>query len=566
MKVQLSGNSLIRLALVSMIGLAISLNSGVPAQAAIEDILLEKGVITKEVWVAIKAEKEQEIKAAKEKDAATQTNASPVASSPSPATPTAAPASPSNEGASLKVVEREKEPTTGELISGSGFQKIRYKDVYLAPGGFAEGTTIWRSQNQNADVGSTYGNIPLSGSTNSKMSEFRGSARQSRLSLLAETQPTGVQKLSGYVEGDFLGVGVTSNEQESNSWAPRLRQFWATVDFDSKSSLTVGQAWSLLTTHRQGLMPRSEYIPYTIDAQYVVGYNWTRQFQVRVAQDFGNGVWAAFSIENPETIAPNVTAPAVGAINSGVVLPANVQGFAGSSNTANPSSTLNGGSVSTDVAPDLVSKLVVEPGWGHWELKALGRFFRDRLNGGNHNAFGGGVGAAAILPVHNTLNFIVEGLSGAGIGRYASSVGTDVIAKTDGTVVPIRATQLMTGLEWKPTAAWDWYAYYGYEYYDRAAYAGTNVGYGSSLNNLSGCSSDFPAGVCQAANKTVWQLHPGFWYRFFQGRTGIAAVGLDYSFTHRQLWEGLNGAPGKSVLNPNGRENILMASFRYYLP
>ena len=62
MKVQLSGNSLIRLALVSMIGLAISLNSGVPAQAAIEDILLEKGVITKEVWVAIKAEKEQEIK------------------------------------------------------------------------------------------------------------------------------------------------------------------------------------------------------------------------------------------------------------------------------------------------------------------------------------------------------------------------------------------------------------------------------------------------------------------------------------------------------------------------
>jgi hypothetical protein len=210
-----------------------------------------------------------------------------------------------------------------------------------------------------------------------------------------------------------------------------------------------------------------------------------------------------------------------------------------------------------------VSKLVFEPGWGHWELKALGRFFRDRLNGGNHNAFGGGIGAAAILPVHNTLNFVVEGLSGAGIGRYASSVGADVIAKTDGTVVPIRATQIMTGLEWKPTSAWDWYVYYGYEYYDRAAYAGTNVGYGSPLNNLSGCSSDPPAGVCQAANKTVWQLHPGFWYRFFQGRIGIAAVGLDYSYTHRQLWQGLNGT---SVLQPNGRENMVMASFRYYLP
>src|SRR3989454_2441038 len=398
--------------IIGMAVLAVALAIGA-AQAAVEDVLLEKGIITKEDWLKIKAEKEP----------AQEKNASPVTSSPSPATPTTAPAPPSNEGASLKVIEREKEPTTGELISGSGFQKIRYKDVYLAPGGFVEATTIWRSQNQNADVGSTYGNIPLSGSTNSKMSEFRGTARQSRFSLLAETIPTGsvLQKLSGYVEGDFLGVGVTSNEQESNSWAPRLRQFWATADFSSRTSLTVGQAWSLLTTHRQGLMPRSEFIPYTIDAQYVVGYNWARQFQVRFTQDFGNGVWAAFSLENPETNVPNVTAPAAGAGNSGVVLPANVQGFAASSNATNPSSTLNGGSVSTDVAPDLVSKLVFDPGWGHWELKALGRFFRDRLNRGNHNAFGGGVGAAAILPVHSTLNFIVEGLSGAGIGRYASS-------------------------------------------------------------------------------------------------------------------------------------------------
>src|SRR5207253_6480768 len=109
---------------------------------------------------------------------------------------------------------------------------------------------------------------------------------------------------------------------------------------------------------------------------------------------------------------------------------------------------------------------------------ALGRFFRDRFNGGNHNAFGGGVGVAAILPVHSTLSFIVEGLSGAGIGRYASSVGADVIAKTDGTVVPIRATQIMTGFEWKPTPVCDWYLDYGYEYYAKTPHDGTNVGYG----------------------------------------------------------------------------------------
>jgi hypothetical protein len=286
---------------------------------------------------------------------------------------------------------------------------------------------------------------------------------------------------------------------------------------------------------------------------------------VRFAQDFGNGVWAAFSVENPEANVPNVAAPAAGSVASGVILPANVQGFAASSNSTNPTSLLNGNSVSTDVAPDLVSKLVFEPGWGHWELKALGRFFRDRLNGDNHNAFGGGVGAAAILPVHSTLNFIVEGLSGTGIGRYGAAVGADVVARPDGTVVPIRATQIMTGLEWHPSSAWDWYAYYGYEYYARTSFQGTSIGYGSPLNNLAGCNSDPPSGVCQAANKTVWQIHPGFWYRFFQGRAGIAAVGLDYSYTHRQLWSGISATTGSS-LEPNGRENIVMGSFRYYLP
>src|SRR5208282_6778481 len=97
---------------------------------------------------------------------------------------------------------------------------------------------------------------------------------------------------------------------------------------------------------------------------------------------------------------------------------ANLQGFQSSTNTSNGSgSLLNGTKPSTNVAPDLVAKVAVEPGWGHYEIKALGRFFRDRLAGNNNEAFGGGVGAAAILPIHSTLDLVIEGLSGAGIGR-----------------------------------------------------------------------------------------------------------------------------------------------------
>lgn len=529
---------LIHSLLIGVIGLAFLVGSGVPAWADLEDVLLEKGTISKEEWVKIKADKEQKEKTQQAKE----------------------------QQEHLQIIQRKEAPSTGELITGSGYDKLRFKGIDLSPGGFVEATGLWRSANQNADVGSTYGNIPLGGTANDKLSEFRGTARQSRLSLLAESRELKTP-LSGYVETDFLGVGASSNENESNSWAIRLRQFWVTAKFDSNTSVTAGQAWSLLTTNRQGLSPRGEWVPKTIDAQYNVGYNWSRQFQVRATQDFRNGVWAAFSIENPENLVPANTAG-----NVNVNLPPGVQGIQNTSNSnSGPNSLLNGVNPSTDGWPDLVAKVAFEPGWGHYEIKALGRNFRAREFGTNHNAVGGGVGAAAILPMHQTLDLIVEGLSGAGIGRYGSAQGPDSMVKPDGTVVPIRSTQILAALEWHPTKAWDVYTYYGWEYWDKAAYAGTNIGYGSPLNNLSGCNYDASLGgaapTCQAANKDVWQIQPGFWYRFVEGRSGIAAVGASYSYVHRQLWAGQSGAAATSPqIEPNGRENIVMLSFRYYFP
>ena len=535
---------------IGMVFLAVAVTIG-SAQAAVEDVLLEKGIITKEDWLKIKAEKEQEKEQAKEQ-AKEQVKQE---------------AKEQKEQA-VEIIPPKETPSTRELITGSGYDKIRFKNVDLSPGGFVEATGLWRSANENADVGSTYGNIPLSGTANDKLSEFRGTARQSRLSLLVESRdlPT---KLSGYVETDFLGVSANSNENESNSWALRLRQFWATAKFTSNTSVTAGQAWSLLTTNRKGISPQAEWVPYTIDAQYNVGYNWARQFQVRTTQDFGNGIWAAFSIENPETLVP--TDGQFG--NNNVNLPANLQGFQNSINNNNgPNSLLNGAKTSTDIAPDLVAKVAFEPGWGHYEIKAIGRFFRDRLAGNNNNAFGGGVGAAAILPIHPTLDLIVEGLSGAGIGRYGSAQGPDVVARPDGKIVPVQSTQFLTALEWHPTPAWDIYTYYGWEYWNKTAFKGTNIGYGSPLDNLSGCNADSSiggpaAGTCQSSNKDVWQIQPGFWYRFMQGKAGIAAVGVSYSYVHRQLWSGQNGAAASSPqIEPSGAENIVMTSFRYYLP
>ena len=40
--------------------------------------------------------------------------------------------------------------------------------------------------------------------------------------------------------------------------------------------------WSLLTQNRVGMLNGTENTPLTIDAQYVVGFNWARQPAIRL--------------------------------------------------------------------------------------------------------------------------------------------------------------------------------------------------------------------------------------------------------------------------------------------
>ena len=301
---------------------------------------------------------------------------------------------------------------------------IRFKGITITPGGFLEAAGIYRTHNENGDVTSTYGNIPFSGNANSFLSEFRGTARQSRISLLAEGKVRD-WNASGYYEADFLGAAPTANEVESNSFNPRQRQLWGQVEFKNGLSVLAGQTWSLLTTDRKGLGPLQEMILLTIDSQYAVGYNWARQWGARVTKNLNDHVWAAFAIENPETTA--------GVINP----PPGVFGLSNSSNAQSPNSqftlsnTPGATGISTDVAPDLLAKMVFEPGWGHYEIKTLGRFFRDRVGGSNNYGGGGGGGLAAVLPATKKLDVIVEGLAGVGIGRYGDSVGPDVTLRPE---------------------------------------------------------------------------------------------------------------------------------------
>jgi hypothetical protein len=435
---------------------------------------------------------------------------------------------------------------------------IHFKGITLTPGGYLEAAGIYRTHNENGDVTSTFGNIPFSGSANSHLSEFRGTARQSRFSLLAEGKING-WKASGYYEADFLGAAPTANEVESSSFNLRQRQLWGQVEMENGFSFLGGQSWSLITTSRTGIIPRKEFIPDTIDSQYVVGFNWLRVWGARVTKKINDRMWVAVAAENPETVL-SVTNP-----------PAGVFGFNTSPNAQSPSSQFTLSNVpgatgiSTDVGPDLIAKVAFEPGWGHYEIKAVGRFFRDRIAGSNNYIGGGGGGFGAVLPATKKLDVILEGLVGVGIGRYGDSVGADVTLRPDGTIVPIHALQTLAGLEYHPTPKWELYAYGGEEYYGRAAYvnaAGMGVGYGTPLGNNTGCSIESPTATqpCQAQTRNIWQAQPGFWYRFYKGEHGTVQYGMSYSYTYKNTWAGAGG------LSPKAIENMVMSSFRFYLP
>ena len=328
-------------------------------------------------------------------------------------------------------------------VDSSGPLSLHFKGVTLTPGGFFAAEGLWRQKNETADIGSSYNAIPFTGTSPGYMSEWRGTARQSRISLLG-TGNAGDVKLSGYYEMDFLGAGTTSNSNESDSYVMRLRQFWGQINTADGWNFAFGQMWSLLTTNRTGMAPRSEWVPLTIEAQYVPGFNWARQFELRVWKNLGKSAQFGLAVDGSQTTYAARNPP------SNFIL-----GQTGGSllNATN--------NYSTDLAPDLIAKLSLDPGFGHYEIKAIGRVFRDRVVdvsdtlGGSHNSvvYGGGLGAAAIWSAYteedghkrNVFDFGISGLWGSGIGRYASSGLPDATVRANGEVVPILGADALFG-------------------------------------------------------------------------------------------------------------------------
>jgi len=434
---------------------------------------------------------------------------------------------------------------------------LHYKGVTITPGGYMAGESIWRSKATGGDIPTAFSAIPYEGSDLYSLSEFYGSARQSRVSGMVEGK-TDWGTLRGYFEGDWLGTGITSNNNQSNSYVFRQRVVWGSAITNSGWAFTGGQLWSLATEDKVAISNLSGDImtPQTIDPNYVAGFVWTRQYGFRMTYTMKH---AAFGVaaENPQilytaSLAGNTPYAVLGSAGAnggnynaavtGVTATTYVQNYTNEPGTTTylpvyNTITANNNitNISFNPAPDLIVKAAIDPGWGHYELIGIGRFAHETIYPGvttdivkyggqtdietgaaidpkasttttiKSKNYLGGFGGSFRVPLgpKNLFSFGAKAIYGAGVGRYGDSTLSDVTANASGGISPIHNFSGLATLEVNPSPRLILWLNYGGDYAGREDYST------AATTTLGGPSATFcPTGFTAATASTVCTKSP----------------------------------------------------------
>ena len=446
---------------------------------------------------------------------------------------------------------------------------LHYKGINITPGGFMAAETVYRSKATGADIPTALSSIPMLGANTAQLSEFFGSGRQSRVSLLGEGKASGIA-YRGYVEADFLGTGTSSNNNQSNSYAMRQRVVWGDVTLKSGLVFQGGQMWSLIAERAKGLSNLSGDVktPLTIDPNYIPGFVWTRQFGFRVIQNFNKAAFGV-SLENPQTL------------TGGSACPAGTCLFGGSTSGVQSSSyNAVNGTYSYNLGPDIIGKIAVDPGWGHYEAFAIGRFPHYQwypgavvTAGSTQSLATGGFGGSLRAPVFGKYgDFGLSGMYGWGVGRYGDTTLADVTFDATGKMMALTNASAIATVELHPNARLVLYGNMGEDFAGRLISTnGGTAGYGLLNANNSGCyiqsstptSGSVPSGSpanCNGNNKFVQEFVGGLWYDFYKGPAGRVRYGVQYGLLNRAQWGGTTTPQAMAT------ESQFYTSFRYYLP
>jgi hypothetical protein len=335
---------------------------------------------------------------------------------------------------------------------------LHFRGVEITPGGFAAAESVYRSKATGGDIPTAFSAIPYEGADAYSLSEFYGSARQSRVSMMVEGK-AGFGTLRGYYEADWLGTGITSNNNQSNSYVLRQRVIWGQAETKSHWAFTGGQLWSLATEDKKGISNLSGDImtPQTIDPNYVVGFVWTRQYGFRVTKTFKNAAFGV-AVENPQLLysaaiagdTPYAILGSAGAnggnYNAAITglsgLSTYVQSYTGVNTQDSAGNTVYGyvrnyntvsansniANYSFNQAPDIIVKAAFDPGWGHYEIIGIAGFAHETVyNGVTQNSvkyggiadiqgFNGAAPGAAVWAKSSTAGSYADSIVLGGIG------------------------------------------------------------------------------------------------------------------------------------------------------
>jgi hypothetical protein len=450
-------------------------------------------------------------------------------------------------------------------------KKFHLNGITITPGGFLAAEGVYRTRDTGGDFSPAFGSLPNYTGAAAHSNEIRGTARQSRVSLLVQGNYNPDVLVSAYGELDFLGAATTANSTESNSYTPRVRHLYGTIDWMGEGfHLLAGQTWSLATLNNKGITPRNEVTPLTIDAQYVAGFTWARQPQLRITKDIGSNFWIAASAELPQT-----GTPCTGGNSSGSSISATVVN--GYSVYCSQSGSGGSGLLNTQYKyslnhiPDFVVKAAWEPtvadrkihveGFGlYTDLYDYAEYTSGGYTYGNHNdTTGWGAGGSVIVPLlPHWVDLQGSAMIGRGIGRYGSGQLQSATYGTNGALVALPELMFLGGAVVHATPELDLYAYGGEERLLSSDWNSSlgSSGFGSPLANTSGCYT--LNGTCSGSVKDTWELTAGFWDKVYSGAFGSVKVGLQYVYTRDDLFN------TNYASNVHFDDQMVYASFRYY--
>jgi len=503
---------------------------------------------------------------------------------------------------------------------------LHFKGITLVPYGFFNGESVYRTHATGGEEATPWSSIPYEHADSYSMSEMMLTGRQSRIGLNMEGKVSW-GTIRATLEGDFLGVGTTSNDNQSTSYLFRQRVVSAEAETNSHWTFSGGQGWSLVTEDKAGVTTAAanKALPMMIDPNYVAGLVWARSGFFRLTKSFGKAAFA-ISAENPQllytaTLAGNTPYAVVGGAglsasllnqtisacspSTSVVNYTNQKQTDSAGNTVNiavpvyktVNSCANLANISFNEAPDMVVKAAFDPGFGHYEVFGVSRFFHETVYPGettNSNLYGGlkdivsglavapalttegaysnsitlgGVGGSMRLPIiANKFTFGAKALFGPGVGHFGTSTLSDATSNASGELVPIHNLSGLLTAEIAPSPRLQLYFYYGGDYAGRedeanagattlgapsaaqstaGAWGGTwkapslaAVGYGSRLLGNSGCNTNTAPGYNGSSTGYYTGASCGAQTRDVQEATGGYWYDL-YKGDHGRLRQGI---------------------------